>query len=575
MKCEALREACCEELRIDYDGKEIIWRELPSERRFSLPFSTFIPSDFYLYAGLLRFSKSLLDSTAVSENFRLTLGSEVEKNPRIRDAALSQADYLKRTQTLLNQLNAKKTAQRGKILFYTLENHEMLNAYAERAKKMAPDRVVIKSFSTGWNPLTRAFEKPNLMEPSDFISFCLENNITKIISNNAYYPELCLKYFGIILLPALHAAGLEFSSVDFDVPDYMGYLNKMAYSDERSRRYGMYPHFQEYWDRTYNFQNVRYITGDYIENAEQPVRPLKDSYKVLIASNARIQDVIPPLVHILWALEKTSSENTVSDFQFWYYALRHMIQDISSLSLQEREHMNTSLWKFYLHVISFLKYETIESLRTDREVLLFGDPGWSELFPDRFQGRFVSDREYVEMIQSDQYLALHLNANYSYLENNPVVQRALRFGSPFLGYPAVVCTPRWEGFRAIEYRNAIELRDKIDLANECFQNPKFLESRQMHMSLIKKSVDENLDDFLTQGDTGLHHENSFLQESRNHQRLFTENYHRYLSKNIEQLKVDLHTFFFSKVPPFQMESSRFSQRSYVKKLWELRSKFAN
>jgi hypothetical protein len=557
-----------DEILIDYDGKEVSWLELPANRKRSLPLDDSIPSSYYPAAGFLNFAKELLNEGPLEGALRLTLGDGLKGSPRLREFSQLAWNSVVQTQKVFQHFAEYAGVARDfdGHLFYCLENHVMLESYAHRAKENRGDRVFIKFFSTGWDNNLKEFKEPRIERFDDLIHFLCAHRIRRIISNNAYYPELCLKLYSVLILPVFHFLGFEFSSVDFDVPDYMGYLNKKAYSDERSRRYGMYPHFQEHWNEVYGLKNQRFISGDFVESAENQMRPLEDSYEVVVATNSRIQDVLSALPQILWALEKCDPNDQVTDFQLWYYTRRRFIQEAPSLTLQQREHMNTSFWRFYLHVISFLKFEAIETLQTHRKILLFGDSGWGELFPQYFQNKFLTEAEYQKMSASRRYLWIQVNANYSYLENNPVVQRALRIGSPFLGYPALVHAKDWEGFQKLEYRNPKELTRKIEEANEIFKHPEFLASQSHHLGLLKTSVDETLNDMLLPSGETAQTPNSFLAASREHQDLFMKKYREYLPQHRDEMIEDLKSLFFRKQPDFQISQSRFRNRSYFRKL---------
>jgi hypothetical protein len=227
------------------------------------------------------------------------------------------------------------------------------------------------------------------------------------------------------------------------------------------------------------------------------------------------------------------------------------------------------LYVIYINGISFLKYETLATLKTDRPILLFGDQEWADLFPQYYQGKYLEN--YQAFFQEGRHLNLLLNANFSYLENNPVFARALRLGVPFLCFPALARTSYFDGMSGLEYQNPSELSKKIESVNVEIRRPEFKVAKTKIENLLFEGYDSAARHILREkpmapkGPT-------YHEQSQKETQAAVQRYEEWIQRDPDFFETIFHILIRTASLPMKLEESRFRDRDYFQRLLHMRSK---
>ncbi|MBF0558376.1 MAG: hypothetical protein HQL08_06310 [Nitrospirae bacterium] len=308
----------------------------------------------------------------------------------------------------------------------------------------------------------------------------------------------------------------------------------------------------------------------YVANLQDYGKPentfeLGDDYSVLIMINSRFAHVIRDIYPIIYLLDSLDEEHTVTELQLWWLSLRRMLFNDVQLNEIELRLLDNKLTTFFYNTcFSFLKYDIIDSIKTDRKVLLYGDTNLGKLFPQYYQ-KYLEAEEKHELISKEHLLYITMNFNYYYPEVHPAVNDALFLDVPFLCCPALVKTPPYSGFRHIEYGNAGELNCLINEGREKINNPEVKTSIRNFKELMKASLAEMAENIMFDkalpADGGI-----YLRECEENRAVLDEMIGQYMKEKGEFLKTSFENIFMNKPVQFDPSKTRYYGKDYVQKI---------
>jgi len=230
-------------------------------------------------------------------------------------------------------------------------------------------------------------------------------------------------------------------------------------------------------------------------------------------------------------------------------------------SMQQKIALHGKLMNIYFNGISLLKYEVIESLKTERQITLFGDEKWDELFPQYYQKRHLPKNELLTMLKSGKYLHIHVNEHFSYFEPNPVIMDALAHGLPYIGFPPVVNIDEQKGFNHLEYRNIKELNQLTENVLGALNNSDYLTAANSYVNKMHGAWNTFINAVICKKDTPDVTLESYRQKHRD---LFQEIAKHYISNNRQSLLNYLN--FIKGGVSYDLAWSRFFEREYMQKI---------
>lgn len=513
-------------------------------------------------------SKPIFFNELPTPSIHVTVDEAIHERPYLNSAAQSLQNAYQRTNQLLTQLKDKKgfASKFNRTLFYAADESPDIESLYREAEAKYPGFNIFKSFSTGWNKTDRRWEPSDSLSIESLVELISTERIRRIVTLNMYYLKHGIRD-GVYTLAVLRYLGVDYIMIDLDVYDLTWNFAKSVFNDESSTRFSMFPAMAREWDEAYAIKNSRYIPCALQTSKPSLSQALEADFDIVVASHARLPNLLSQLGFVLTVLESCTDENLYDDFQLWYYSFRHWILNESKLSLIEKEYTNSVLYTLYLNGITFLKYETIESLNTAHKVRIFGDNAWGEVFREQYEGRYLEN--YAEVFSSRRALNLLLNVNFSYLEVNPVFQKALQLGAPFLGFPPLCRIEELEGLQSLEYRNTRELSECVNSINARFAQFKS-SGVEAYMDSIIGGVRESLVQ-ASRGSQQLQGIDRFESECRRHQTLALNRIQLYLARFQRELEKQFDLFFKREARDVHSiaANSRFSNRQYLKRLLAL------
>lgn len=527
-----------------------------------------------LRAMILLKIKPLFLDFMPSENFEVHVGQELleEQYSGFKPYLIQLVSTLHNTNKFLQKLEAEELNYQSNqnTLIYNLEGHFYLENIYDEIK--ADNKAFYETFSTGWNAIKRQFDTPpQVMPPEDLLNFIKANSIGRIVSINQYYLETLFENHNIYLLALLQKLGVEYNTVDWDIYaiNKMLGLNKLCFNSAQFKRYDVFPSIQKNWNEAFGVDNTAYHPGQALREEIRILDPLNENYQILCAANSRLANFKEPLQleRVLAAFDLCTEENLFHDFQFWFHAISlFLIRDVQASQLEKLK-LRAQLIKIHFDGISLLKYEALAGIKTDREILLYGDEEWQYISPNYYQGDYLPKEEVTERIRSGDYLHLQLNNVFSYPEAHPIISEALSLQRPFLGFPAVAKTPELQGFEALEYRNVAELNHKLDNINSALDNVQFQYSLQTHSNTMKKCWTEFCEN-LTQG--YVEERDSYKSVCEQHLDQFKLSADKYIKNKRDRLWDYLK--FLRGVPNYNLNQSLFRHKPYVEVIVRYRDK---
>lgn len=481
-----------------------------------------------------------------------------------RSCVLKLKAVCENTQKLWGQVrDLKKDFEKAEAqLFLVTDNHPTTRRIYEQFKKLSPKPVFIRNYASGFDPKLRKFNEHQSEDSLEFVRFLAENQISKVICNSNLYLTHLMN-FNIHLLPVLDLLGVEWIALDFDVADGSFYSEKKLFSWSNFRRYSITPHIQDDWHQLYGIKNVRYLPAAYVLKEPPAPKKLNTTPTIIVRSHLRLQLILSQLHTLLYSLERTSETDCVRDFILWYHSMRQVVLQDPYLSTSQKDLRNTYLYRVYLAGMSFLKLESLSWLAPKYQLEVYGDEHWNKILPNEYQGKYLAQQEAVQLNQDRDCLFLLVNDNFSYLENNPAHHQCIEDGFHFLCWPSVVQSQEFEGFKDLEYRNAQELNQKIDMIQQLSERHSLRESKKELFELGKESLAAVSSDLA--GEPNLQ-DSRFAQLYRQQHQAFKAYLEQYVQQKINDY-IEQYSYLFQRQSTQDLtQTSRFSSKPYFKAL---------
>ncbi len=456
--------------------------------------------------------------------------------------------------------------QANKTLVYNADSHDYLRKIYDDGVQRFPENYLYYNFESGFNLLTRAWEAPRgMMRENELVDFIEKNQISRILSTNMVYLELMASRFNIYMLAVFKYIGVTYVTLDWDFYglSQTGVLRKLAFNCKDFPRYSAYPCHEGEWDRVLGLTNIiEYPQSSHMNSAVE-FQPLYDDYGILVAAHTRLNNIrsLGNLASVLAALDFTTDDNLFYEYQRWFHCMCYYLINYHEADIPTKISLHSALMTIYFMGISLLKFEAIESLDTDRNIIIYGDELWHELFPEYYQNKHLPKDELVALWQSKHYLHLQVNEHFSYPEPNPIVMDTISLGVPYIGFPSVVKVPEQDGLKHVEYRNTRELNYLIEQANTAIALPDYIQavtSYAQHMSPAWQRFVELLTDNKNQVDT------EFINYRKQHRELFYQQAEQYIAQN--RSSIEKYLSFFSQGGSYDIATSRFYSRNYLQKI---------
>ncbi len=480
--------------------------------------------------------------------------------------------YQKTNELLLSCMSgAKRKANKKGTLFLNCNEQDLLRNLFVRAVESVDDidkdSFHYLSYDTGYNTLTRTWEAPsNMPSPKKLINYLLDHNVERVVCLNMYYQGHCLSYYQIFILSVFKHLGIELTTVDWDHYGLPGYLEKALYNDLDQTRYSAFACIGSHWDNCLNLSNVQAYPQGYSITKDTTIGTLGHDYSIVCLANSRIDNLTEPgaLIFSLAALEFTSDNNLFHDFQTWFHATAYYLAHHFQAELNQKILLHQKLVNVFFLGVSILKYEAINSLTSKRKIFLFGDQGWSSLFPQYYQNKHLKSSEQDELLNTGDYLQLHLNEHFSYLEPNPVVINSYSKGIPYLGFPAVTLSHELKGLSLLEYRNTEELNSLVDQVNERVTSSEFRQSEQCYRHQMSSAWNNFSQALVTNKPE---HNLQFKSAIEKYQQSFGKFAEQYIQTKGPAMNNYLNALVSG--GSFELSQSRFYQRGYIQKILTL------
>ncbi len=526
----------------------------------------------YIVYWFLYSAKGFFSQMPLAEIPQIKAACSTEVWTKIGNAANAFGNIIMNTNRFLNEnihLKNKATTHK-KVLFYNEDDNERFLSFFRRCSKMDPEHLLYGNMETGWDDNARRFDpgKASCITPQDLIKFIVEENIRKIVAVNFYYVDQVMTVYRINIVPVLLFMGVEFVMMDGDsyIEQFAGYLMKASSSYGVSPRFSVFPYLDKFYDEKYNLKNIYYFPYPHDYEDVESSFEIEDDYSVVVLSNARFPGVLQFIYPILYLFDFLDEERIFAELELWWLSLRWMIfHDMGFTEVEQRDYESRLIRFFYSGCISFLKYEIIDSIRTDRKVLIYGDPPWEQLFPEYYQKKYLNRQEKDKMFSEKRYLHLLMNFGYSYPEAHPTVNDALMRNVPFICHPHLVKTPPYSGFRHIEYNNAAELNSHIGDIGKSLNNAEFKASVRNYKELMKTSQIEMAENILFDkalpADGGV-----YMRQCEENNGMLDEMIQEHIKEKGPFLKATFDTIFFKKNIQFDHTRTKFFGKGYVQKI---------
>ena len=162
----------------------------------------------------------------------------------------------------------------------------------------------------------------------ELMAVIVEKKIKTIFSHNTSYIRYFLQYHQVFLPALMEKIGVEWVIVDFDTYNQtqgFHYVKKMFHTPA-CRRYCVMPHIETYWDQTLGLKNIQYIPMPFLVEGRQGIQKT-DTYQIIITTWCRLAQTLHSLKPILLFLSYIDLSQPVRDYQFFFHALVHQLQN--------------------------------------------------------------------------------------------------------------------------------------------------------------------------------------------------------------------------------------------------------
>jgi len=440
--------------------------------------------------------------------------------------------------------------------------------YKRLEKFNTEKKLYYLNMKSGFNPVLRKWEDIDVPMPvQDLIQYVMDNKIQKIYSGNHYLLEKYLFKQQVDFISICNALGVEYIIIDNDPYDQTvnGYLIKNVFNCINFKRLS-FDALNQYWDEKYGMDNISYVVVPQKYFVEKKMNKLNPGYGVVVMSNSRIQNVKSMLPSILFFLEHIDNDKIILESCKWFYAVRYLILEVMNLHEFQRLALNTALFNFFYAVTNFVKYITLDEIDPDYSLEIYGDVGWEQLFPDKYQ-RFLSHEEMETVLSSSDKLYLLLNWQMSWLSASGPIFDAVSRRVPFLSYPAMVHTSDLKGMETIEYHNSIQLNAKIQNINDSIQDPQLNQSIRFLVDRYNESMDDTAGVILS--DTPMEQfQGEYGKQRIQHNQLLEKKVKNYIDQKELFIRESFSALFKQSVP-FDMKQSKYINKGFVQRLINL------
>ena len=403
------------------------------------------------------------------------------------------AGLLQRTNQFIKQNPDLKDIAKDheELLFFNVSEELRYKSFYDRLKRKGY-AIHYMNVDVGFDRKNREWTKEKELPLSlpELIEFIKTNRIKILLTVNYYLAHRYSSIVGVSLLTILNYLGVECMTINNDPPDLQppGYLHRLAFNNPNWRQFSNLGVLNRYWDEKYGMDNVQYIAipQDY-RPAE--IKSLDDDYAIIILSNSRWDNVKASQTFLDHFLGQMPQDSLFENFQLWYMTLRYMVLNIMELTEFEKLKFNSILHQFFYVIANYLKYEIIRWLPNGREIKLYGDLAWKELFPQYYQGSLSND-EIDELFRKDNQLYLLLNFGFSYLDASAPVYDMVRRNVPFINVPPLVTTDTFKGLKHIEYSSKEELNSLLSNIQNIYKVKELQDALGFYSGILSSSVDD-------------------------------------------------------------------------------------
>ncbi|NJD01661.1 MAG: hypothetical protein FIA99_03465 [Ruminiclostridium sp.] len=458
------------------------------------------------------------------------------------------------------------------VLFYLFDNESRVTGFFNYYFKNHPGKMFLKCYPNAWNNKLRRWEDTGYrLSITDLISDILKDKIGKIFSINNYLYELFLNWENIYLPWILKYFDIEFIGHDVD-PMELGdmVLRRCAGHLEGMARFTVLPILAKEWDEHYKNKGIYYTPLLQHYNFAEEEFSLHEDYSVLVLSQSRRDNVTSQLDLILYLLDRING-NVFVDYQLWYLALRKIMFELFSADEINMIRGCKNLFQTMYHIAQFLKYEVIDSIKTDRRLLIYGDDGWDTVFPQYFKGIHLNAVQITELDRQKRHLHLLFHNSFSYLETGGPVFDAIARNRTFINYPALARTDVYQGFSSIEYTGGEDINRLIENIRDVYTGQDLLASIRAYKSVMK-DFENNVVNYLMNGIPYPEDGGEYYRGCREHYILIDRLSEDYAVKNADFILESLGVLISGDAIPVDISKTKYYGRDYVQRLYAYRDR---
>ncbi|MGE5417974.1 MAG: hypothetical protein ACM3UZ_14645 [Acidobacteriota bacterium] len=499
-------------------------------------------------------------------------GTDQELEPKANKAFHVFASAAKVTNNVIRECKGLKDFAREhtNVLYFNLDNNSSYQKFFTLLQELDASKLLYQNMASGFDSATRTWREAGPpLSLDDLIRVVAKYKIKKIISVSTFVSEKYLAQ-GLFFPAFVEYLGLEHICLDNDPFDDVpgGYLRKAVTFCPSSPRYSLASILQKEWDDQYSIPNVNYIPMpqryEYVK--QQTLNP---DYSLLVLSNSRIGNVINVLPTILYILDNLDEKLFFSELHTWYYAMRRLLLADKSINDFHRINIAQSIWSIFYAVAQFVKYEVIDSIDSNHPIKIYGDHGWSVVFPEYYQNKYLDPPQKEHLLKSGNYLYLLLNHSFNYLDTSAAIYEAICVGVPFVSHRSLVKSDSFQGFESIEYHNADRLNHLINNAAILTNTSEFETAKTKYLEVLNSSITDMAEQIVFNKHS---RNNLFTASLEEHQALLDTITDDFILSHNNFLEECRQYFWQLQSIPYDITTSRFYNRTYYQRLTEYKKK---
>lgn len=454
------------------------------------------------------------------------------------------------------------------LLFYLFDNESRMMGFYHHYSVYYPGKMFLRAYPNGWNDKYRRWEETGYrLSVADFLSDILKDGIRKVIGINEFLYCDGIMHENVYLPWIFKYLGIEFIGHDVDPVELGGMaLSRSAGQLEGMTRFTVLPVLAREWDEYYKNKGIFYTPLLQHYSFEEEAFELQEDYSVLVLSQSRLNNVICQFDLILYLVDRIDGNCVYTDYQLWYLALRKLLFELFENDEIRLIQCGDLLHQTMYHIAQFLKYEVINSVTTDRKLLVYGDDGWNVVFPQYFQGTHLIDEQIAEMDRQKRYLHLLFHNSFSYLETGGPVFDAIAKNRVFINYPALARTDLYRGFSQIEYTGRGDINRLIENVREVYTRQDLHASIRGYKSVMK-DFENNMVNYLIKGIPYPEDGGEYYRGCKEHYLLIDRMIEDYAQKNAEFLLESMEILFFGKKITMDVSKTKYFNRDYIQRLY--------